>query len=138
VGCLQGTCPNGACDTTLMVCVGCLSSSMCTPTAPLCDPGSRTCRKGCLTGGDCTGTQGTPLCNTDAGVCAQCLNDANCPDAQAPHCNTSTGRCVGCLSDANCSGLTPHCNGTRCVECLTSAQCQRPGDLCLADFRCGN
>jgi len=97
------------------------------------------------------------VCDTDIGVCVECLADSDC----APqHCDVIQHVCVDCLLNSDCSGATPSCStghtcgaacnnsGTcptdtpvcetsshTCVECLVNADCD-PNGFCQADRTC--
>ena len=69
----------------------------------------------------------TPVCEPDAGVCVECLTDADCPadppslcidqrcgpctadgdcqDPAAPRCDLDTGTCQGCAEDSDCADV---------------------------------
>jgi hypothetical protein len=102
----------------------------------------------CSSNTDCLGDAGTPLCDTDAGLCVQCLSSADCTKSNALHC--LNGFCGACATDTDCSDagapgmvcnrFIPRCasscmNGTDCpsepcdttdgwcVECTSDVYC---------------
>jgi hypothetical protein len=79
-------------------------SPACTPSAPVCDPASATCKV-------CTDTLGCaapyPVCDTTVlgGACVRCTATRGClGDPSAPFCNTAVagGWCVACTQDNHC------------------------------------
>lgn len=119
------------------VCGGCVDSSECGATAPVCRFGECV---GCDGDEDCGGT--TPLCDTSAGSCGECVDDDDCAlgvcaagecvecadssdcTASEPRCNPSTNRCEGCTSAADCGGATPTCDPVsgRCGACTSATE----------------
>jgi hypothetical protein len=108
---------------------------------------------------DCANYASTPNCDTEAGVCVQCVVPSDCGGGNTPHCvanlcvacsvasdcndggaeggmvcNTNIPRCASlCTGPSMCSqqGLICSSNGY-CVECRTSADCQgkSTGQIC--------
>ncbi len=58
-------------------CVECARDSHCT-SGQRCATGGF-CAPACDDDGDCAGSPGTPLCDTDQGVCVGCRDDSDCP-----------------------------------------------------------
>ena len=93
-----------------------------------CDPG-QTCVDGtCTTESACTSNDQcsapTPICNTAAGQCVQCMQTGDC--GQNETCQNN--QCVaqgGCTSNDQCSAPTPICNTAagQCVQCMQSGDC---------------
>lgn len=120
-----------------------------------CHPTDHTCQPGCITSADCDNGDANicdpngacveclqpndcpdnPLCNTDLGICADCILDGDCGAAQ-PHCQVDAGRCRECLIDTHCDpGFA--CVGHNCVpECASSADCTN-GNLPVCDTAIG-
>jgi Cys-rich repeat protein len=129
------------CDTFTGLCVGCLDDYDCSP-GGRCQPGTSVCVQ-CLNDADCPGNPfvyaNFPICETDAGICGNCLQSSDCyplglaacSDPFEPdHCTDdgcldgptasncpaplacSSGLC-GCSSDSDClvfdSGVVPTC-----------------------------
>lgn len=68
-----------------------------------------------------------PYCDTHAGVCVECVGDANCGSGR--FCSM-VEQCVHCLTDTQCSGGMPHCTvGGDCVECIDASHCGS-GETC--------
>jgi hypothetical protein len=133
--CNQGSCTcagNSGCGGDAPVCIadagvcGCNTSADCAA-GTFCDQSSSlfgVCVAPCTApAGACDPAGANPYCDTDAGLCAQCLVDAQCADAGlGSYCVGDA--CVACTADAQCAALdagTPYCNG-ECVQCLAPAQ----------------
>ena len=62
----------------------------------------------------------------DAGPCGECA-------AETPMCDTAAMECVECLAPADCSGAICSDSGA-CVECTDSSHCTEPGaSVCAAE-----
>lgn len=103
----------------------------------------------CTNNGECAGTT-TPVCDTVARRCVECLvgMESSCPGGTI--CDATTKRCVtGCRNDGQCMAAAADAGASeggapatlrcllaerRCVECVLSDDCP-PGRLCNAN-RC--
>ncbi|MBU0466250.1 MAG: hypothetical protein KJ718_03075 [Nanoarchaeota archaeon] len=101
-----------------------------------CDPGEcprgRTCVGGlcfaeCDGNADCVSPE--RICNTETGMCVECLTENHCTNPEKGLCNENS-TCVGCITDDDCSeeGLLA-CEGNDwvCVECTLDAHCNEEG-----------
>lgn len=126
----------------------CLGDGRCKPCDPdtyegclgdvnnaICDAVTYTCR-GCTRDGDCDRNGLDKVCDTDRGVCVECLTDEDAypgcdPDSDRPVCGTFRDRptCIGCLDNDQCiMPGTRYCvAGGRCAECSPGV----PGNLNL-------
>lgn len=92
----------------------------------VCKPNNATC---CgpddVCGGTCTPECDghTPICLD--GLCVQCVEDADCPNA-SDTCDPMTHVCQGL-----CSGGTPYELNGSCVECLEDSHCAGTDNLCV-------
>jgi hypothetical protein len=59
----------------------------------------------------------------------RCAMQSDCTEGGTPLCDTEAGVCVECLTSNDCSGNTPHCLNGTCVSCTTSADCSQ-GMVC--------
>lgn len=137
VSCLDNSqCTSAApvCDTTTGRCIECRAASDCTAPAAQCktdpvDSRENRCVE-CLETRHCAGGE---VCDTDTNQCTvQCNGSASdqCP-ADKPACDTQAGICVQCVSNQQCSGATPQCDTARnvCVACTQDTHCST-GQVC--------
>ncbi|MCB9507370.1 MAG: hypothetical protein H6700_02070 [Myxococcales bacterium] len=95
----------------------------------VCSPLGSACGGGCtLTVADCA----APLAVLDATrcICVGCLSDGDCPGSQT--CNsggTCTAGGISCTGTSDCDG--GYCQGGVCVDCLTLGDCG-PEEVCRA------
>lgn len=112
----------------------CTGNSSCssTPATPVCDTRAGHCVQ-CVSGADCT-VAGLLACNTATNTCVQCTGNSNCSSTPVtPVCDTTTNLCVGCITDSDCASTpaTPVCNAAGvCVICTSSAQCPLSAPVC--------
>ncbi|MCK6590059.1 MAG: choice-of-anchor L domain-containing protein [Polyangiaceae bacterium] len=118
--------PGGSvCDVATGDCVGCLPSNDMCPAGELCDPDTKTCKKGCSDASDCT-DPAAPHCEVSKNVCVACLQDPDCVPGTVCVVNT----CIpGCSPQQPCqAGLT--CCGSTCYELSTNpdncGECLKP------------
>jgi hypothetical protein len=89
---------------------------------------------------DCSGA--TPVCDTDEGMCVQCLDNSTCSTAEAPVCITEENECGGCTSTTDCVGradgrTTCDTDTGHCEACITNAECAGPtAPICGDDNTC--
>jgi hypothetical protein len=109
----------------------CASSATCAAPTPYCNAG--VCVE-CLGDANCMAGAGGPVCSPVTHTCVACATDANCVGASGtPYCKTTTGTCVQCLARANCGSPTLACDpaSNRCVTtCTSSANCAVPTPYC--------
>jgi hypothetical protein len=61
-----------------------------------------------------------------------------CPGCATEFCDPDQG-CVDCIGNDGCTNSsTPVCIDGKCRECETSAQCPAMGEICYADYECGD
>lgn len=112
---------------------GCWRSSECGGETPACQYLSteeRWCAAACAGDDDCPGSS-MPVCNPDTRLCAECLQDEDCPKS-APHCHQDSGRCVTCVTGADCLEQSPwlgvcefyNPNTSQCVQCRSDGDCR--------------
>jgi hypothetical protein len=147
-----------ACDPNLG-CVQCVANADCGAADPVCLYGTcvrcgtdahcdgdevchlhdYSCAAACTQDSDCQGMPRRGVnarCDVESGVCAECVDDADCGDDQ-PLCDTVAGRCAECRSDMDCPAARPICHfaqGT-CQECVVDGQCASD-ELCGMNGRC--
>ncbi len=125
-------------------CGDCLEASHCTDankpacvdgkcrecaTAADCPTSGDVCYSDLKCGSECTGDGDCPdLCDTDAGVCVQCLTVADCSDQL---CHPTQLRCVDCVADSDCPAEASRCqhHDHKCKECLIDTDCAS-GEIC--------
>ena len=81
-----------------------------------------------------------PRCNTETGVCQQCLTNADCVGrnqtiglANYPlGLCTDGGSCIACYTNADCPASAPGCVGNLCGTCVTSADCPSSAAECIS------
>ncbi len=130
-------------------CGGATSGQICTGTPGVCVPGCRPaggntcpngqncevppggttgiCKQPCADG--CVGA--TPVCNTTADQCVQCVNGTDCTtNPNGPLCNPTTNTCVECI---------PGGDTTQCLADGPGSACRPNGQCgCNTDGDCGN
>jgi hypothetical protein len=87
----------------------------------------------CSSNTDCPADAGTPFCDTDGGLCVQCMSSADCTKSNALHC--LNGFCGACAVASDCSdgGTGMVCNPfiPRCASaCMFGTDCQSQGLVC--------
>lgn len=129
-------------DPQTCACVACLADDACDVTR----------QEVCTSGGDCVFCARPATSADDCtpggrvfvdGCCADCRDDADCTDADAPYC--ARGRCVAdppaeCIAQSDCTDGEV-CDRGRCVQPPSYAECQTQGDCpageaCYADGLC--
>jgi hypothetical protein len=66
-----------------------------------CHPATGECVLECSSDGEpCIGAN---VCETDFGVCVECIDDTTCTDDDLDLCDTRGGRCVECMLDEDCT-----------------------------------
>ena len=107
----------------------CTSSGQCSPPTPYCDPAAGVCVE-CLGDANCD----SGVCDLGSHTCQGCTSGAQC-DGARPFCDSATSTCVECVNDSQCLDK-PHCEigEHRCVDCLLSTDCGQ-GETCT-DFQC--
>jgi len=110
-----------------------------------CDPYTRKCGNQCLMGVLCL--TGGVVCDTELGLCYDCLDDGDCqgvPCSQFDRtckkcarnadcltdgwvCDATSGSCYECLQNGDCpSGKICDTTKKSCVECKIDADCKNP------------
>jgi hypothetical protein len=86
---------------------------------------------------DCPEPCGDELCHPVLHECVECMQDADCMEANAPMCDSEDFECIGCRTDADCAGQEggAFCYDDRCAECAEDIQCD-PLEHC-EDGQCG-
>ena len=133
-------CPQGVCKAGVG-CVACVLDSQCgtgqvcanNACVPGCSAQNPTCPSGltcdatrglCVECQDNTQCPNAPLtvCNPATSTCVQCATGADCRDHSRPVCDPASNTCVGCVANTDCpnNGV---CSQQRCVQCLSDAQC---------------
>lgn len=131
----QPPCETAECEECLEVGCGVQSASL------FCHPVTGLCKVQCdpvTPAGDrpCPGTQ---RCDTEIGLCVDCVGSDDCSGGPLQACDVERGVCVECVGPDTCT--TPgqlYCDVTaqECVECLDDPQCGA-GQVCLpGDQRC--
>ncbi len=105
----------GRCDSLTRQClVPCTSNTTCMSTliSPICEMDRSVCVQ-CLTDAECMGKTlgGVPIELCRHGLCVQCWEESQCTSPKAPHCQILAGICVECLSNADCPDKVQCLNG---------------------------
>jgi hypothetical protein len=148
---------DSACPASTPVCIvdaggppmcGCAGNSSCPGKDQVCDP-SRGPGGACVIScaedaGVCLADTGTgqSFCDTQSGLCVECLTAAQCTQSDAPIC--LQGQCAECATDQDCApdAGTPYClvsQGGLCVQCTSAAQCPAANPGCdSSSWTCGS
>lgn len=104
--CVECTGENSSkCGDTKPVCLennicGCENNEQCKEDNPFCSD-DKVCTSNCTSNEDCkTKDETKPVCNTQTGMCEECVSDADCKDKKV--CDTSEYKCVECNKDDDC------------------------------------
>jgi len=107
------------CDTFTGTCVGCLDDYDCSP-GGRCQPGTSVCVE-CLSDVDCPANAfayaSRSICETDAGICGNCLKNSDCYPLGVTSCSAS-------YPDLSCSDS---CTGGTAGNCPAPLICSRSG-----------
>lgn len=96
-----------------------------------CDPNAGVCVE-CVNDAQCT-TAGLTRCDLATQVCAGCKVDGDCAHGQL--CETTTGTCLfTCIEDPTCPLEAPACDEVRgvCIRCKHNRDCARDEPFCEA------
>src|SRR5690606_17857628 len=90
-----------------------------------------TVQVGCTSDDDCT----DQVCDTNTGLCVDCLGDGDCDEGET--CDMTTNTCTeqGCLGNEDCTGGLV-CVGGTCEQCTMDSQCTMD-EFCTIDGVCG-
>jgi hypothetical protein len=105
-------------------------------TSPPADAESGVPAMPCAKATDCPATSTTPICDTDAGVCVQCVSASDCSKggSSTPHCVNNV--CYACLTSADCGdagslGMTCNRFIPRCASiCTMGSMCASQNLIC--------
>lgn len=84
------------------------------------------CERPCRSDDDCELADGTPICNTDTGVC-HCSSDEDCLNSGVPGYAICRDGTCGCGEDADCAGKGDACLDGLCT-CSASDTCNPQHD----------
>jgi hypothetical protein len=138
---LPSQCPdsNPGCNASYEHCGYCYTDVDCPSHFPLCSL-SNTCVTSCVLsdGGTSCSTGG---CDTNSGLCVQCVQDSNCLQAAQPYCATDVDGgeyCVECTQPSQCPGTAPGCNSYyhNCGWCFSDSDCPTTAPFCNGNESC--
>jgi hypothetical protein len=103
-------------------CLECATAADCPTSGDVCYSDNK-CGSACVDDGDCP-----DLCDTNTGVCVQCLATSDCSNQI---CHPTQQHCVECAADGDCPGDKPRCQlyDHKCHGCLVDTDCE-PGEVC--------
>ena len=121
------------CDPILRACVQCSGDAGCSEHKKACNQTTHSCELPCAMDSDC---DSPGVCDTNQGVCADCLTDTrgSCGGTSEPYCVSEV--CVECRTSADCKSQE-FCWATagNCVACLYDTDCPS-GEMCSSRHEC--